>query len=171
MAKSTEKKKKEVNLRPKKVDSSIIEVPTNAPGKKSWSGGTRAEIVERGAFPQTIARVEEAAKMISDGVGRQEVIEHIAKKYNLSYNTAQNYFVSACHYLIPDNDDFKAGLIKQNFERLEKIVNDSLKEGDKKMAKDAIAEMNKMLGLGTNSVKITNDPKNNTNEITISFGG
>jgi hypothetical protein len=171
MAKSTEKKKKEVNLRPKKVDSSIIEVPTNAPGKKSWSGGTRAEIEERGAFPQTIVRVEEAAKMISDGVGRGEVIEHLKTKYNMTYNTAQKYFVSACHYLIPDNDEFKSGLIKQNFERLEKIVNDSLKEGDKKMAKDAIAEMNKMLGLGTNSVKITNDPKNNTNEITISFGG
>lgn len=171
MAKSTEKKKKEVNLRPKKVDSSIIEVPTNAPGKKSWSGGTRVEIEERGAYPQTVVRVEEAAKMISDGVGRGEVIEHLKTKYNMTYNTAQKYFVSACHYLIPDNDEFKAGLIKQNFERLEKIVNDSLKEGDKKMAKDAIAEMNKMLGLGTNSVKITNDPKNNTNEITINFGG
>lgn len=166
MAKSTEKKK--VILEPKKVDKKI-KSPSNV--NTEFEKVTRRSIEDRGAFPQTIARVEEAAKMISDGVGRQEVIEHIAKKYNLSYNTAQNYFVSACHYLIPDDDDFKTGLIKQNFERLEKIVNDSLKEGDRKMAKDAIAEMNKMLGLGTNSVKITNDPKNNTNEITISFGG
>lgn len=166
MAKSTEKKK--VILEPKKVDKKI-KSPSNV--NTEFEKVTRRSIEDRGAFPQTIARVEEAAKMISDGVGRQEVIEHIAKKYNLSYHTAQNYFVSACHYLIPDDDDFKTGLIKQNFERLEKIVNDSLKEGDRKMAKDAIAEMNKMLGLGTNSVKITNDPKNNTNEITISFGG
>lgn len=158
--------KKKVNTRPKKVDASVIEIPTN-----SWGGATREEIESRGAYPQTVVKVEEAARMVADGVGRQDIINHLRDKYDMSLETARKYYISACHYLIPEDDKFKKALIKQNFQRLEKIVDDSLKSNDRKMAKEAIAEMNKMLGLGGNSVRITQDAENKTNEITINFGG
>lgn len=166
---------KKVNTRPAKVDSSLIEVPTSAPGdKRKWSDGnvTRKEIEERGAYPATVVKVEEAAKMISKGKGRAEIIEHLQKKYDMSYENARKYFVSACHFLIPDDQgEFRQGLIKQNMERLEKIVTDSMNDKQYKIAREAIAELNKMMGVtGGQSVTINQDPESGQQQIIVNFG-
>lgn len=157
-------KNKKVNLEPSKVDSSLIQTPSNVP---------RSEIQKRGAYPQTIAKVEEAAKMISKGKGRADVIEHLQKKYDMSYATAQNYFVSACHFLIPDDQaGFKEGLIKQNIERLEKIINDSLEDKQYKTAREAIDTLNKTLGAyGQGSSIVINKNSEGDEQIIVNFGG
>lgn len=126
----------------------------------------------KGAEPLTVLRIEEAAKMITKGKGKDEIIEHIQKKYELSYDQSRRYWIAACHYLIPDNEDeFRTALIKQNIERLEKIINESIESRDYKMAKDAISELNKTLGVGKDGVAIAvrNDANANTQEIMIKF--
>ena len=161
-------KNKKVDLEPKKADSSLIKIPTNHQG-----GATREEIEKRGAYPATVARVEEAAKMISKGKGRAEVIEHLQKTYDLSYSSAQKYFVSACHFLIPDNQpEFKAGLIKQNVERLERIIDESIKNKQYKTAREAIDTLNKTLGAyGQGSSIVINKNNEGDEQIIVNFGG
>lgn len=160
--------KKKVDIRPKKADASLIESPSNENTKV-----TRKEIEERGAFPATVVKVEEAAKMISKGKGRAEVIEHLQKKYDMTYENARKYFISACHFLIPDDQgEFRQSLIKQNMERLEKIINDSIEEKQYKVAREAIAEMNKMLGVtGGQGIVINQDPASGQQQIIVNFGG
>lgn len=160
--------KKKVDIRPKKADASLIKSPSNENTKV-----TRKEIEERGAFPATVVKVEEAAKMISKGKGRAEVIEHLQKKYDMTYENARKYFISACHFLIPDDQgEFRQSLIKQNMERLEKIINDSIEEKQYKVAREAIAEMNKMLGVtGGQGVVINQDPASGQQQIIVNFGG
>ena len=53
-------------------------------------------------------------------------------------------------------DDYKKVLIKQNLDRLEKIVNDCIggNAGEKKVALQAIAELNKMAGLYNDGNKV-----------------
>lgn len=157
-------KNKKVDLKPSKPETPLIETPSRVP---------RSEIEKRGAFPATIARVEEAAKMISKGKGRADVIEHLQKKYDMSYNTAQKYFISACHFLIPDDQaGFKEGLIKQNIERLEKIINDSLEEKQYKTAREAIDTLNKTLGAyGQGSSIVINKNSEGDEQIIVNFGG
>lgn len=160
--------KKKVNLEPSKVDASLIKPTSNKNTKV-----TRKEIEERGAFPATVAKVEETAKMVSKGKGRAEIIDYLQKKYDMSYETARKYFVSACHFLIPDDQgEFRQSLIKQNMERLEKIINDSLEEKQYKVAREAIAEMNKMLGVtGGQGIVINQDPASGQQQIIVNFGG
>lgn len=160
--------KKKVNLEPSKVDASLIKPPSNGNGRVS-----RKEIEERGAYPATVAKVEEAAKMVSKGKGRAEIIEYLQKKYDMSYETARKYFISACHFLIPDDQgEFRQSLIKQNMERLEKIINDSLEEKQYKTAREAIAEINKMLGVtGGQGIVINQDPASGQQQIIVNFGG
>lgn len=157
-------KNKKVDLKPSKPETPLIETPSRVP---------RSEIEKRGAFPATIARVEEAAKMISKGKGRADVIEHLQKKYDMSYNTAQKYFISACHFLIPDDQaGFKEGLIKQNIERLEKIINDSLEDKQYKTAREAIDTLNKTLGAyGQGNSIVINKNSEGDEQIIVNFGG
>lgn len=161
--------KKKVNLKPKKADASLIKPPSNENTKV-----TRKSIEERGAFPATIARVEEAAKMISKGKSRADVIEHLQKKYDMTYDTARKYFVSACHFLIPDDQEgFREGIIKQNIERLEKIITDSLEDKQYKTAREAIDTLNKTLGAYGEGgrVVINQDPETKQQQIIVNFGG
>ncbi len=160
--------KKKVNLRPKKVDSDLIESPSNENTKV-----TRKSIEERGAFPATVARVEEAAKMISKGKGRAEVIEYIQNKYGLEYDTARKYFVSACHFLIPDDQEgFRESLIKQNIERLEKIITDAMAAKNYKAAREAIDTLNKTLGVyGNGNAVVINKNNEGDEQIIVKFGG
>lgn len=130
------------------------------------------QMLTNGTEPMTVLRIEEAAKMISEGKGKNDIIEHIQTKYKLSYDQSRRYWIAACHYLVPENEEeFRAALIKQNIERLEKIIVTTMEREDYKMAKDAISELNKTLGVGKEGVAIgvRNDPNNGTQEIVIKF--
>lgn len=160
--------KKKVNLEPSKVDASLIKPPSNGNGRVS-----RKEIEERGAYPVTVARVEEAAKMVSKGKGRAEIIEYLQKKYDMSYETARKYFISACHFLIPDDQEgFRESLIKQNIERLEKIITDAMAAKNYKAAREAIDTLNKTLGVyGNGSAVVINKNNEGDEQIIVKFGG
>lgn len=121
--------------------------------------------------PKTQIKVEEAAKMITDGKGMNDVIEFIQGKYGISYEQSRHYWVAACRYLVADMDETREALVRQNLQRLEKIVNECMEEKDYKLAKETISEMNKMLGVGKDGVQvgIRNNPNTNTQEVYIKF--
>ena len=154
---------KKVNVRAPKVDSSEIENPNTVP--------IHAE-ERKGAHPQTILRVEECAKMISKGKGKNDVIDYMQTKYGYTYDHARRYYIAGCHFLIPDDQpEFRASLIKQNIERLEKIINDSMDKGQYKVAREAIDSLNKTLGVvGGNSITINQDPDSGQQQIIVNFG-
>ena len=136
---------------------------------KEVSRKTKGEVKVR---PQTEIRIQEAAKMITKGKGMNDVIDHMMEKHNLSYEQSRHYWVAACRFLVADMDETREALVKQNLQRLEKIINESMESRDYKMAKDTIAEMNKMLGLtgaGGLQVAVQNDPNTNTQQVFIKF--
>ena len=119
--------------------------------------------------PQSQLKIEEAAKMITKGKGMNDVIEFIRDKYKISYEQSRHYWVAACRFLVADMDETREALIKQNIQRLERIINKSMENEDYKLAKETIGELNKMLGVGKDGVSIAvrNDPENNTQEFII----
>ena len=153
---------KKIYVKAPKADASLIENPNTRPAQTEN---------RKGATPLTIMKVEEAAKMISKGKSKNEIIEHLQDKYQLSYDQSRRYWIAGCHFLIPeDQSEFKQALINNNIERLEKIITDSMNDKQYKVAREAIAELNKMMGITGNggvSVAVRNNPDENTQEFII----
>lgn len=113
--------------------------------------------------PATEYRVIEVAKMITEGKSKQTCLEHIQEAQGCGLQQARYYYQAALNWLIPDDlPAYKQGLLQANLERLESIVEDCIKKKDDKshgsdflrVAKDAIAEMNKVLGVGHGRVVV-----------------
>ena len=70
-------------------------------------------------------------------------------------------------------DEYKKGLLQANVERLERIIEDGItKQNDAKRgadylrtAKDAISELNKMLGVGNPRMQIAQENKDGERQI------
>lgn len=142
--------------------------------KKVETGKTEKEISRHKGdkaqlTPQSQIRIEEAAKMITKGKGMNDVIEFIQDKYKISYEQSRHYWVAACRFLVADMDETREALVRQNIQRLEKIINQCMEREDYKLAKETIGELNKMLGIGKDGVAIAvrNDPNTNTQEFII----
>lgn len=143
--------------------------------------GQAKEIVPPGeAFRVTPAvefRVIETAKMICEGKSKQTCLEHIMEAQGCKIQQAKYYYQAALNWLIPDDmDGYKRGLLQANMERLEKIIQDCVDKKDDRngadylrVAKDAIAEMNKVLGVGNNRVVVSKSAEGDET-IAISFG-
>lgn len=129
--------------------------------------GQSKEIVSPGnAFSITPAsefRVIETAKMICEGKSKQTCLEHIQEAQGCGIQQARMYYQAALNWLIPsDLEDYKKGLLQANIERLEKIIeegidnrNDERRGADYlRTAKDAISELNKMLGVGNPRIQM-----------------
>ena len=125
-----------------------------------------------GPRPETVARINEVAKKIVKGEPKTNILEYIQKKWNLSLDQARRYYYCACRSLIPeDQEEYRQALIQNNIERLEKIIEEGMKDNaNLRVAKEAISELNKMLGIGGNKVVISNDSQNNTQTIEVNFG-
>lgn len=138
------------------------EKPTNEGGKEH----------KNGPQPATLARIERAAEMIGQGVTKGDIIATFQNDYSLSYDQARRYYICGCRYLIPDDQEgYRKAIIQHNVERLEKIIDEGMKDNaNLRVAKEAIAELNKMLGLTGNNIVIKNDAENKTQEVTINFG-
>lgn len=100
--------------------------------------------------PQTMYRVAEVAKKISEGGSRQNLYDWIISTYKVSQRQANAYYNAALRYLMPNDEDkqaYRDGLIQANLDRLDKIIDSSMncKYPNYKMAKDCIAEMNRIL--------------------------
>lgn len=127
---------------------------------------------KNGPQPATLARIERAAELIGKGKTKSEIIAIYQKDYNISYDQARRYYICGCRYLIPDDQEgYRRALIQSNVERLEKIIDECMKDNaNLRVAKEAISELNRMLGLGGGGVTIKNDNENKTQEITVNFG-
>lgn len=127
--------------------------------------------------PATEFRVIETARMICEGKSRKTCLEEIMKAQGCKIGQAKAYYNAALNFLVPDDmDSYQKGLIQANIERLETIIqegidnrNDAKRGADYlRTAKDAIAELNKMLGLGGNKVSIATN-KDGEQTVEISF--
>lgn len=143
--------------------------------------GQSKEIVAPGnAFsttPATEYRVIETAKMITEGKSKQTCLEHIQQAQGCGLQQARMYYQAALNWLIPDDlPAYKQGLLAANLERLETIVEDCISKKDDKShgadylrcAKDALAEMNKVLGVGHGRVVVA-ESADGDKAIEISF--
>ena len=118
----------------------------------------------RSITPQNEVRIIEVAKMISEGKTRSFCFDYIKEHFEVSSSKQANaYYQAALNWLIPDDlDKYKQGLVQANVERLEKIIQEGIdKRNDERRgadylrtAKEAIAELNKMLGVGQNKVVV-----------------
>ena len=131
----------------------------------------KSNVFLEGVAPETIMKIEGAAKLISEGKSRATVIQWMQDEYGIAYDTARGYYTDAVHYLLPDNDEeFRQNLVKINYERLDKIVQESMNAGNYRVAREAIAEQNKMCGLHQGiSVGIATDKTNDTQQVIIKF--
>lgn len=127
--------------------------------------------------PATEVRVIEVARMICDGKSKQTCLDYVQSAQGCGLQQAKYYYQAALNWLVPDDmDGYKKGLLQANVERLEKIIEDGIaKQTDAKRgadylrtAKDAIAELNKMLGVGSNRVTVAESAEGDK-AITIEF--
>lgn len=145
--------------------------------------GQSKEIVPvKGRFcvtPATEFRVMEVAKMICEGKSKQTCLEYVQEAQGCALQQAKYYYQAALNWLIPDDmDEYKKGLLQANVERLEKIIEEGIeKRLDERRgadylrtAKDAISELNKMLGVGNPRLQIAQENKDGEQQIiTIDF--
>lgn len=125
-----------------------------------------------GTAPETVMKIQDAAKQISKGKSRATVIEYLQNEYGIAYDTARAYYTDAIHYLLPANDEnFRQELIKINYERLNTIIQESMDSGNYRVAREAIETQNKMCGVNQNgiTVGVATDQKNNTQQVVIKF--
>lgn len=119
---------------------------------------------------QTQARVVEVAKGIAKGWSRLTALERIKEMYDVGDDQALKYYASAIKYLVPDDPEFRQRMINKNIARLENIIEQSLQDGDMKVANECIRTLNQMMGIGGNKVTIGQaDPDGTQKVIEISF--
>ena len=109
------------------------------------------------ANSQTIERVTNLAKMLSEGMSRKSALEWIMTNYEVGDRQARAYYTAALRYLIPDNEEeYKRGLIQANINRLETIIERTMAEGsaDYKSAIAAIKEINRLVAPNENSIEV-----------------
>ena len=109
------------------------------------------------ANSQTIERVTNLAKMLSEGMSRKSALEWIMTNYEVGDRQARAYYTAALRYLIPDNEEeYKRGLIQANINRLETIIERTMAEGssDYKSVIAAIKEINRLVAPNENSIEV-----------------
>lgn len=123
------------------------------------------------ANQSTALKVQTAAKWIAKGKSKATVIADLMKKFNMAEATAKDYYIAAVHFLLPDNEEeFRKDIMAVNYQRLEEIIERCMEDRNYKVAREAIAELNKMAGLGSGvKIAVNNDAENNTQQIYIKF--
>lgn len=129
---------------------------------------------ERGPRTTSMTMIESAAAKLSKGATKKEVVQFLEENYKMTTNRATEYYYAACHYLRPkDPEKYREALIQNNISRLEKIIDECMEgtgnEKQLKVAREAIAELNKMLGISGNNVTIRQNQEEKTQEIQINF--
>lgn len=115
-------------------------------------------------FPQQITSEAKRHLIISDiakGMTYHDIVDKYVQEWGLGLKSVQNIVNDAVDYM--RSDEAKETLISMNTTRLENIISDSMKEGDRKNAIKAIDTQNKMAGAYTEKVKIEGDSEINLN--------
>lgn len=115
-------------------------------------------------------RVLEVAKMISEGKTRETCLKYVMESQDVKLAQAKQYYDAAIRFLVPDDiDKYKQEVLAKNFKRLETIVERGMKDSaDLRLAKEAIAELNRMCGIGGNKVTMAKS-KDGDEMIQINF--
>jgi len=133
---------------------------------------TRHTVTNGTPEAMTVLRIQEVAKMVSEGKTRDAIIDHLCGKYGIAYDTARNYYTDGIRWMIPkDEDEYRKEIIYKNFNRLETIIERAMSNNQLKIAREAIDSLNKMVGIGNGGfqVAVNNDKENNTQQIYIKF--
>lgn len=117
--------------------------------------------------PATEYRVLEVARMISEGATKDSCIKYIQDSQKVGLTQARYYYQAAINWLIPeDMDKFKKELYAANIVRLEKIVEEGMKDNrNLKIAREAIDSLNKMIGITGNRVQIGEEKADGSRQI------
>lgn len=123
--------------------------------------------------PSTEKKILDVAKMISEGKTRQSVVSYLMDTYGYTdISQPSKIYNAAVRHLMPtDMEAHRQELIEININRLETIIERGMSNNaDLRVAKEAIAELNKMLGITGNKVAIGKENADGTKEaIVISF--
>lgn len=148
--------------------------------KKGRNGGNNAhksgltlanhDGTPRNVYPETEVYILQIADMICKGKTKEACLDYIREAKDISLPQAKQYYDAAIRSLVPDDmDDYKKQMMAKNFKRLEKIVEKGMTDDrDLKLAKEAIAEINRMLMGGGNKV-VVNKNQEGDEQIIISF--
>lgn len=96
---------------------------------------------------------------IAKGERFNSIIKRFTEEWGLSWKTVELYVCDTIAYM--RSEEVKDALIAMNMERLDNIIETSIKEGDSKNAIKAIDTQNKLAGGYTEKVKIENDSEIN----------
>ena len=99
---------------------------------------------------------------ISKGERYNDMVRKYMDEWNVSHTTVELYINDAIAYM--RSEKTKENLVSMNMERLDGIIADSLKDGDRRSAIKAIDTQNKLAGGYEEKVKIESD-----NEINLVF--
>ena len=126
------------------------------------------------ATPETIYRVGLIAKMLGEGKSRATIQNWIMDNWEVGDRQARALYTAALRMLTPSSETFdeeRRGLIQANLDRLEKIVESSIDGNlaEKRLAKECISEMNKVL-LGTNQTQVILHKDKEKDEFIIQLG-
>lgn len=123
---------------------------------------------------ETAVTQAKIGEWLGQGKSRQYIMAQL-QELGLTPDYARVLFYDTLKSMAPDPnllDDYKRTLVQVNLDRLERIIDDCIagNVGEKTVALKAIAELNKMLGLGGNNVTIAQKDKDGDEQvIKISF--
>ena len=96
---------------------------------------------------------------IAKGTKYTDVVKKFIEEWNLSRKTVEMAIDDALKFMRAEST--KETIIAMNMQRLDSIISDSMREGDKKNAIKAIDTQNKLAGGYTEKVKIEGDSEIN----------
>lgn len=99
---------------------------------------------------------------IAKGVKYTDILHKYMEEWNLGEKSLEMYIHDAIAFM--RSDTTKESLLAMNMERLDGIITDSMKDGDRRNAIKAIDTQNKLAGGYEEKVKIEGDT-----EITLNF--
>lgn len=114
-------------------------------------------VMEKGKKTErlTATRIGFLAKNIAEqGWTKDTVTGYVQENWGLSPTQASRYYYSAVRYLVPSDPEFRESLIDKNVARLEKMIEQAMQEGDKKLANDLIKTLNSMLSVGGTKIAV-----------------
>ena len=115
-------------------------------------------------FPTQIPVEAKRHLIISDiakGMTYMDIVHKYEEEWGLGLKTVQNIINDTINFM--RSDEAKESLISANMTRLEGIISDSMKDGDRRSAIKAIDTQNKMAGAYTEKVQIEGETEINLN--------
>ena len=90
-------------------------------------------------------------ELISQGKTKKEILDYLRYELRVPPTMLSSYYHQALKNMVLTDDfmaDYKKSIQQQNYDRLEKLVNDTIdgNAAEKKLAIDAIKELNHMAG-------------------------